>query len=190
MSIHIGDSHARSFWCAVQVAPRHEVTVSKILANKGYDQFSPTYSVKRQWSDRVKHLEQPLFPGYVFCRIGKDVSGPIYTTPGVVRILGWGGSISVIEDTQIDDLKRAVASGSPVSPARWTPGQRVRITRGPLAGVTGILQSVGSGYELVLSVDLLMKGASVAVDPGDVVSEGTGAPAPANPLVGASSPRM
>jgi transcription antitermination factor NusG len=185
MSIHIADRPGQSFWCAVQVAPRREMIVSKILANKGYDSFSPTYRMKRQWSDRVKHLDQPLFPGYVFCRIAQDVAGPIYTTPGVVRILGCGGSVSIIEDVQIDDLKRAVASGRPVRPAHWVPGQRVRITRGPLAGVKGTLRGLGKGYELVLSVDLLMKGASVVVDPGDLTAEITGAPTTANHFISA-----
>src|SRR5262249_27711679 len=183
MNIHIGDRSGHDFWCAIQVAPRREMSVSKILANKGYHLFVPTYPVERHWSDRVRHLDQPLFPGYIFCRLAKDVAGPIYTTPGAVRILGCGGSISVIEDAQIDDLQRAVASGRPVRPAPLAPGLRVRITRGPLAGVMGTLRSLGTGYELVLSVDLLMKGASVVVGPGDITPENTEALATANHFV-------
>jgi transcription antitermination factor NusG len=174
MNIHVGDRSDHDFWCAIQVAPRREISVSKILGNKGYQLFTPTYPVKRHWSDRVRYLDHPLFPGYIFCRLANDVAGPIYSTPGVVRILGCGGSISFIEDSQIDDLQRAVASGRPIKPAPLAPGVRVRITRGPLAGVSGTLRSLGTGYELVLSVDLLRRGASVVVGPGDITPENVG----------------
>jgi transcription antitermination factor NusG len=171
MTTDIGENHVATFWCAIQVAPQHEMAVSKILSNKGYDHFTPTYRLKRQWSDRVKYLERPLFPGYVFCRIQKGVAGPIYTTPGVMRIVSCGGSISAIEEDEIDNLKKAVDSGRPLSPSCWAVGQKVRITQGPLAGVTGTLRCVANGYQLVLSIDLLMKAVSVAVDAEDVIAE-------------------
>lgn len=181
MKIHMGEQPSTSFWCAVQVAPRRELIVSKILSNKGYDQFTPTFRIKRQWSDRVKHLEQPLFPGYVFCRIAQNVAGPIYSTPGVVRIVSCGGSISAVEEVQIDNLKKALVSGRPVRPVQWIAGQKVRIMQGPLAGLTGALRSSSNGRQLILSVDLLMKGASVTVDPADVTAEITETFATARP---------
>jgi transcription antitermination factor NusG len=171
MNTDIGESSLTTFWCAIQVAPRHEMTVSKILSNKGYEQFTPTYRVRRQWSDRIKHLEYPLFPGYVFCRIQRGVAGPIYTTPGVMRIVSYGGSIGAVEDYEIDNLRKATGSGRALSPSCWTQGQKIRIVRGPLAGITGTLRCVANGYQLILSIDLLMKAVSVAVDATDVTAD-------------------
>jgi len=171
MNTDIGESSFTPFWCAIQVAPRHEMTVSKILSNKGYEQFTPTYRVKRQWSDRVKHLDYPLFPGYVFCRIQKGVAAPIYTTPGVMRIVSCGGSIGTVEDHEIDNLRKAMISGRALSPSSWTQGQKIRILRGPLAGITGTLRCIANAYQLILSIDLLVKAVSVAVDAADVTAE-------------------
>ena len=56
------------FWYALYVRPRFEKLVHYQLAEKGYETFFPTYISRRKWSDRVKSLCLPLFPGYVFCR--------------------------------------------------------------------------------------------------------------------------
>ncbi|PYV81621.1 MAG: hypothetical protein DMG05_29645, partial [Acidobacteria bacterium] len=55
-------------WFALVVRSQHEKMVASVLHSKGYEEFLPLYTVKRRWSDRIKQLELPLFPGYVFCR--------------------------------------------------------------------------------------------------------------------------
>ena len=39
------------------------------------------------WCDRRKHVEEPIFPGYVFCQFDPTLRTPILGTPGVVQIL-------------------------------------------------------------------------------------------------------
>ena len=75
-------------WYAVRTAAGREKAVSGQLANKGYEQFLPMYRTRRQWSDRVKELELPLFPGYLFCRFDVNSRLPILVTPGVKLIVG------------------------------------------------------------------------------------------------------
>ena len=55
------------------------------LRTRGYDPFLPYYSVKRQWSDRTKSIDLPLFPGYLFCQIDLNSRFPVLTTPGVMQ---------------------------------------------------------------------------------------------------------
>ena len=55
-------------WFAVRTATGREKSVSQQLQSKGYEDFLPQYRSKRQWSDRTKDVEIPLFPGYLFCR--------------------------------------------------------------------------------------------------------------------------
>src|SRR5215471_17879374 len=79
-------------WFAVQVRPRYEKATARALRNKGYEEFLPLYTSPRRWTDRLKHIELPLFPGYVFCRFDLQVVPRIVTTAGVVRIVGMGNT--------------------------------------------------------------------------------------------------
>src|SRR2546421_10414546 len=77
-------------WFALVVKTQHEKMVASLLDSKGYEQFLPLYSVRRRWSDRIKQLELPLFPGYVFCRFDLNKRLPILVTPAVLLIVGAG----------------------------------------------------------------------------------------------------
>src|ERR1700694_2480614 len=56
-----------SSWFALKVRTRSEAIAVMGLRNRGYEPFSPTYHERRQYSDRLKAVDLPLFPGYVFC---------------------------------------------------------------------------------------------------------------------------
>src|SRR5882757_2803627 len=98
-------------WFAIQSAPKAEKKVAECLTHKGYRCFLPLYRSQRKWSDRTKVLELPLFPGYVFCRMRKDVSAPIRATPGVIRIVGFGDKPYPIPDSEIESLQQIVSLG-------------------------------------------------------------------------------
>jgi len=70
-------------WYALQVRSRYEKIVASTLLSKGYEGFLPLYSQRRRWSDRMKELELPLFPGYLFCRFDVNKRLPILVTPGL-----------------------------------------------------------------------------------------------------------
>jgi transcription antitermination factor NusG len=160
-------------WFALQVAPHHEKKVATILEYKGLEQFFPTYKSKRQWSDRTKVVIQPLFPGYVFCRSQGSKMAPILATPGVNRIVSFGGKPCPVADEDIAALQRIVSVGVDPRPFPYlTTGQRVRIIQeGPLFGIVGVLTKVKNRTRLVVSVDLITKSISVDVDQRDVTAE-------------------
>ncbi len=56
-------------WYAVQIRPRTEKLVAQVLDHKGFENYLPLYKARRRWSDRLKEMELPLFPGYIFCRL-------------------------------------------------------------------------------------------------------------------------
>lgn len=168
-------------WCAVQVTPRHEVIVSAILRSKGYEEFLPMYRVKRQWSDRRKEIETPLFTGYVFCRLNSGIPWSIVTTPGVVRIVGTRKEINVIEDREIDAIQLVLKAGVRVEPCAYAKiGDRVRITNGPLTGVEGIVTGYKNQQRLVLSVNLIQSSVAVEVDGYNLVPVNRAAAADSN----------
>jgi transcription antitermination factor NusG len=161
-------------WCAIQVVPRHEMMVSTILRSKGYEEFLPMYRVKRQWSDRRKVIETPMFTGYVFCRLNSGISWAIVTTPGVIRIVGTRKEVSVIEDHEIESIQAVLKSGMKVEPCAFAKvGDRVRISSGPLTGVEGIVTGYKNQQRLILSVNLIQSAISVEVDGYNMVPVNT-----------------
>ncbi|AMY12998.1 transcriptional activator RfaH [Luteitalea pratensis] len=151
-------------WFALRVKPRTERVVTESLAGKCYETFLPLHTERRRWSDRVKTMQMPLFAGYVFCRFDVQHRLPILTTPGVLHVVSTGQIPQPIDDEEIESLRLLVESGLPVEP--WPfhyVGQRIRIIGGPLAGTSGILQSVKSKNRLIVSISLLQRSVAVEV---------------------------
>jgi transcription antitermination factor NusG len=152
-------------WFAVQVTPRHEKKVDVILGVRSYEHFLPIYLARRKWSDRVKIIEEPLFPGYVFVKTKRSGAGPLLALPGVIRIVSFGGTPCPIPDEEIDalrlicDSKRDVCSFSYLN-----TGQRVRVISGPLCGVTGIITNWKKHDRLIITIEPIMKSISIEVD--------------------------
>ncbi|HEY2169456.1 MAG TPA: UpxY family transcription antiterminator [Candidatus Angelobacter sp.] len=156
-------------WCALQVIPRHEVIVSTILRIKGYEEFLPLYRSQRQWSDRKKEIELPLFTGYVFCRIDSTIPWTIVTTPGVIRIVGTRTEVALIDAGEIEAIRRVVKAGIKCEPCEYARiGDRVRIEKGPLAGVEGIVTGYKNKQRLTFSISPIESAISVEVDGWDM----------------------
>jgi transcription antitermination factor NusG len=157
-------------WFALQVVPQHEKKVALMLEYTGYEKFLPTFLSRRKWSDRVKTIEQPLFPGYVFCRVKEESLGPLGAIPGVSRIVGFGGKPAYIPDGEISAVARAAKSGLDVCP--FSPfakvGQQVRVRSGPLSGVVGRLLRINNRSRLILAVEVALKAIAIDIDASDV----------------------
>jgi len=154
-------------WFALTVKYQHERRVESVLSANGVDTFLPLYRARRQWSDRSKDLEAPLFPGYVFGRFHLDDRTRIVTTPGVARIVGFAGLPAAVTEQEIEGVRAALASKLPVGPWPYLlkAGDRVNIVRGPLRGLEGTLLREGSCLRLVLGVELLQRSLAVEIDP-------------------------
>src|SRR5215472_7392864 len=149
----------------VQVRPRTEKFTAQLLNQKGYEPFLPTYLRKRRWSDRVKVLSEPLFPGYLFCRLDARFRLPVLTTPGVISVVGVGKEPVPVPDHEIDAVWRIVNSAVSAKPWPYLNcGDRVTISEGPLRGVEGILAVVKNAYKVVVSINLLQRSVAVEVD--------------------------
>ena len=157
-------------WYALQVRPRFEKVVASTLVSKGYEGFLPLYSQRSRWSDRIKEIHLPLFPGYLFCRFNVNQRLPIVVTPGVVRVVGVGGTPFPVEEQEIQALQAIVLSKLQAEPWSYLNiGQKVRIELGSLAGVEGILTGVKGASKLVVSVSLLKRSVAVEIDESWVV---------------------
>ena len=152
-------------WFALQVRTRRERLVSTHLEGQGYECFLPFYKSQRRWSDREKEVDQPLFPGYLFCRFDFQYRRPLVVTPGVIQIVGMGKNPMPVEDCEIEAIQLAISSGLPSQPWPYLEvGERVRVNYGSMSGLEGILASFKGVHRVVLSVSMLQRSVALEVD--------------------------
>jgi transcription antitermination factor NusG len=152
-------------WYAIRVRSNFELMAAAGLRGKGYEPFVPMYRARRRWSDRVKHVELPLFPGYVFCRFDVTQRLPILTAPGVVAIVSIGRDPVSLDESEIAAIHTVIASGLPAVPWPYLAiGNRVLIEDGPLEGVEGVVTTIKKQQRLLVSVTMLQRSVAVEVD--------------------------
>lgn len=149
-------------WYALKARGGSEAATVQALENRGFHPYCPMKEYRR-YSDRMKVVEKPVFPGYIFCSFDIDRKLPVISCPGVDYILGFAGVPSVIPELQIESIRRMVSAGATAC-ERFVAGDRIRVTVGPLQGVEGVLTQEPRGNRLVVSVDLLNRAASLYID--------------------------
>lgn len=153
-------------WFAVQVRTGRERLSASHLRLRGYEVLLPCYCERRRWSDRVKNVERPLFPGYLFSRFKPDVVAKLVSTPGVIRIVGDSGGPIAIPASEVDAIQRIIEARVQAEP--WScprVGERVRVEGGPLGGAVGVVLSTANGSRLIVSITLLQRSVAVEMDP-------------------------
>ncbi len=150
-------------WFALQVRGRRELAVAEHLRGQGFEWFLPLYKCQKVWSDRIKEVESPLFPGYLFCRFDPQLRLPILKTPGVIQIVGNNRQPTPVDEHEIAAIQTLIATGARNQPWPFLEvGDKVRIESGPLSGLEGLLVEFRGSHRLVISVTLLQR--SVAVE--------------------------
>ena len=161
-------------WYACYTRPRHEKKVEERLRQRGLEAFLPLAPRKSTWKDRVKIVDFPMFPGYVFARTDLPPRSHLLAVPGIVALIEVDGAPAVIRDDEIDNVRRfarVLAEGGGQAVPRPLPGvgQRVRVKDGPFRGVEGIvvehrsrrrllvgIPTVGQGWEVDLPESVLL----------------------------------
>jgi transcription antitermination factor NusG len=176
-------------WYAILAKSGREKTASLLLENAGYECLVPTSKYMRRWSDRLKEVEVPLFPGYFFCRMNSHNRLPVLMTPGVIQIVGVGKTPVPVAEEEIAAIQRVGKSGLPTMPWPYLEvGHVVRIEEGPLRGLIGMVLKIKSGVKLVLSVSLLQRSMAVEIERGWIGEVQAGKPCATVEQAGRSKP--
>lgn len=145
-------------WYAVRTKSRHEKVVCKQLEADGLEFYLPSVQQARQWSDRTKVIDSPLFPGYVFLRVPHFASMKVQVLRkvGVIGFVGNERGAASIPDSELNSVRLLLKNKIPYASHPYLKvGQRIRVTDGVLRGVEGILVGLGSRNGLVVSIDLI-----------------------------------
>jgi len=158
-------------WYAAHVHSNFEKRVAAELSVKRIECSVPAFQEVHRWKDRYKNVNIPAFPGYIFVRIEDCPSArlDVLRTRGVVRILGIGDTIERIPEPEIDAIRRLFAADVPRFAHPYVrEGTRVRIRRGALKDVEGLLLRMKNQARLVLSINILSQSVATEVDLCDV----------------------
>lgn len=152
-------------WYALYTRPRHEKKVHDQLREKSIESFLPLQKEKRNWKDRRKVVEMPLFNGYVFINIHLKNRFDALQTHGVVRLVAFGGEPACIPDWQIEQLQRVLAGSDSLQPEEYLKvGDYVEITDGPLKGIRGYFRENRGESRVAILIDGIYQSTSFIVD--------------------------
>jgi transcription antitermination factor NusG len=163
------ESYQEERWYAAYTCANHEKRIAAQLQARSVEHVLPVYSSLRRWKDRRVLVDMPLFPGYVFVRLALSHRLRVLQIPSVVRLVGFGGQPHVLADDEVALLRSSLTGEMRFAPHPYLrAGSRVRIARGPLRGVEGILVRKKNLFRVVLSIDVIACSASVEVDSEDI----------------------
>ncbi|NOX38491.1 MAG: UpxY family transcription antiterminator [Calditrichaeota bacterium] len=152
-------------WYALYTRPRHEKKVYEQLNEKGIHAFLPLVRRLRQWKDRKKWVEMPLFNSYVFVNIELRDRFSALQTHGVVRMVSFGGVPATIPDWQIEQLRRIIEYPETLQPEQYLKeGDWVEVVEGPFRGIKGYLRELRGETRVAILIDGIYQSVSFVVD--------------------------
>jgi transcription antitermination factor NusG len=152
----------QSFWYAAYTIPRYEKKVHEELIRKQVEVYLPVQKVYRQWTDRVKKTEVPLFPSYIFIKGSESDRQNTLHTKGVLKFVSFDGRPAKVSDRDINSIKRLENEEVEVEQG-LIEGSKVRIIRGPLAGFEGTLFSKRGKYRFGVHINTIQQSLSLEV---------------------------
>lgn len=163
-------------WYVLYVKSRHEKKVYNSLIELSLRSFLPVIKVKRKWSDRVKTIDKPLFPSYVFVYIEKP--NDLYEAlniDGACMFLKTGNAFSIVTANDIEDIRRLISFDSIVdfSSNIEMPkeGTMLTIKDGPLSGISCKIINTANTNKIIVSIDSMKQHVSVTLSADCLLKE-------------------
>ena len=152
-------------WIAVRSKPRAEKVALKQLEKKGIQAYLPLVRQKRKWSDRMKWVELPLLPGYLFAKVELKNSLFVMQTHGVSTIVKFGDEVAVVQESVVTSIRLALEGGYELEPTEYfINGDEVEVIEGPMKGMKGIVSEIKGEEKLIIKIDALQQAISVHIE--------------------------
>ncbi len=145
-------------WYAVYTKSRTEKKVALRLKEAGIEAYCPVNKREKQWSDRRKVTEEPLFRSYVFVNIDLEKqSATVRRTLGVVNFVYWLHKPAVIQDDEILAIQLFLSQHAAVEVFGNTlqVGDFITIDAGALKGQKAEVMGIKNRHEVRLRIDSL-----------------------------------
>ena len=154
-------------WYLIHTKPKQESCALLNLQQQGYECYLPLLSSEKIRRGALTLVEEPLFPRYLFIRLDSGQSAkswsPIRSTRGVSRLVSFGQQPAQVDDALIQALQR---HDEPEPEPLFKPGETVRLTNTPYAGLEAIYQMADGVNRVIVLIKLLNKPVPLRVAPG------------------------
>lgn len=145
-------------WFVFYTKSRQEKKVRDLLMKSGREVFLPLQKVVRQWSDRKKKVEVPLFNSYIFVNEFEHNLTEILQVPGVAWTIRHNGKPAVLHDKEFEMIQRFISTGlfleaHGLSPSELKGGDKVKVTDGPLRGLVGVLTGDSNNRKFTVALE-------------------------------------
>ena len=151
-------------WYAIYTHPRAEKRVHRDLLAGGVEAFLPLRKILKQWSDRKKWVEEPLFHSYIFVQIDPADYLSVLKVHGVVRFVTFEGKAVVVPEQQIEAVRMFLSEETESSEIPDLTGVKtVEIVRGPLRGLVGDLLEHRGKHHVRISIPAVGQSVIVTV---------------------------
>jgi transcription antitermination factor NusG len=156
-------------WFAVYTLPQNERWILRQLEARQVEAFLPTYEVTKVWKNRQRvTLARPLFPAYLFVHVDRRERVRVLEVSGVLSIVGNSRGPLPLDEAQIEHLRSDICRSRLEPFGEIAIGTRVRVKKGPMYGVQGILVHRKNSFRLVVTIDLINQSAALEIAPEDV----------------------
>ena len=145
-------------WFVFYTKSRQEKKVKDLLDKREFEVFLPLHKVVRQWTDRKKKIEVPLFNSYIFVREYEHNISSVLQTPGIAWNIRLNGKPAILRDRELEVIKRFIATGltletSALDREAFQKGDRAIVIDGPLAGLDGVISAEGDHTKLNILIE-------------------------------------
>jgi len=139
-------------WYVVYTKPKWEKKVADKLTQLGIECYCPLITQVKQWSDRKKKVEVPLFNSYVFVQLPDADRNLVFQAQGIVRYLFWLGKPAIVKDQEIEIIKSSLKAPnlSEVSVSGIQVGDKIKLESGVFSNQNATVQEVSNNYYVLV----------------------------------------
>jgi transcription antitermination factor NusG len=145
-------------WYAVYTKVNSEKKIRTQLEEQNIECYLPLKRTLRQWSDRKKWVEEPLFRSYIFVKVSHAEFFNVLDISGVVCYVSFGGRAQSIPEYQIGNIKTFVKQEEKeisLTQELVQKGLKAEVLWGPLKGVKGEIVELSGQYRILIRVETI-----------------------------------
>jgi len=151
----VASSGEKAEWFVFYVKSRTEFKANQLLNRDGFESYLPVIKVLKQWSDRKKWIEEPLFKSYIFVKVRRHQLYNVLQTPPIVTYVRFAGEPAVIHQRHIDLIKELIVNKTKfeLSAEIVKVGESIKIKTGPFKGQNGVVKELRGKRKLLVSLE-------------------------------------
>lgn len=155
-------------WYVGYTYPKYEKRINSRIQSLGLETYLPIRKELRQWSDRKKNIEVPLFPNYIFIKSKLNDLSELLQIEGLMNFISFAKQYATVKEDEIKAIKDLLSKSSQedewcIGPIPPKKGTKVEIIKGPFQGLTGELYDTSGKYKFFVRIDSLGQGITLEI---------------------------